>query len=254
MSRAEIASSDGTDGNAGTGTLAIRADAAAKSTRRESGMKTPPDGWDEHEREISRGAGPRAGSADPRGTAAAARGVAAPVKVCCPRSSIASAHWLSRAACTRTRARRRAERDRRDSTPTPRRALFARISREATALDARAAIAPWLLAGGGGGRRHRHPRLGVVDDASRDRAPRSPDASPRGPAPRARQHPSRRRKRSSCRSNARIRISLRALTWRGRGPDNPVLVALKPALDAFRAGDYATADREFSMSRSAIPI
>jgi hypothetical protein len=43
-----------------------------------------------------------------------------------------------------------------------------------------------------------------------------------------------------------VRISLRALTWRGSERANPILTALKPALDAFRAGDYQRADAEFS--------
>ncbi len=43
-----------------------------------------------------------------------------------------------------------------------------------------------------------------------------------------------------------IRISLRAMTWRGSERANPILRALKPALDAFRAGDYQRADAEFS--------
>ena len=50
-----------------------------------------------------------------------------------------------------------------------------------------------------------------------------------------------------------VRISLSAMTWRGRRPDNPVLVALKPALEAFRAADYATADREFSIVAQRYP-
>jgi hypothetical protein len=50
-----------------------------------------------------------------------------------------------------------------------------------------------------------------------------------------------------------VRISLRAMTWRGQGPDNPVLLALKPALDAFRAGDYSAADREFTTVANRYP-
>ena len=43
------------------------------------------------------------------------------------------------------------------------------------------------------------------------------------------------------------------MTWRGQGPDNPVLVALKPALEAFRAGNYAVADKEFSVVAARYP-
>jgi hypothetical protein len=50
-----------------------------------------------------------------------------------------------------------------------------------------------------------------------------------------------------------VRISLRALTWRGSERANPILAALKPALDAFRNGDYQTADREFSVAAKTYP-
>jgi hypothetical protein len=43
-----------------------------------------------------------------------------------------------------------------------------------------------------------------------------------------------------------VRISLSTMTWRGSERANPILTALKPALDAFRAGDYQRADAEFS--------
>ena len=50
-----------------------------------------------------------------------------------------------------------------------------------------------------------------------------------------------------------VRVSLRALTWRGSERTNPALAALKPALDAFRAGDYRLADREFSAIAGRYP-
>ena len=43
-----------------------------------------------------------------------------------------------------------------------------------------------------------------------------------------------------------IKISPAALAWRGPAGGNPLLADLKPAFDAFRADDYARADREFS--------
>lgn len=43
-----------------------------------------------------------------------------------------------------------------------------------------------------------------------------------------------------------IKISPAALAYRGPGGENPLLEDLKPAFDAFRAGTYETADREFS--------
>ena len=50
-----------------------------------------------------------------------------------------------------------------------------------------------------------------------------------------------------------VRISLRALTWRGSQRANPILTALKPALDAFRAGDYQRADTEFTAIEKQYP-
>ena len=43
-----------------------------------------------------------------------------------------------------------------------------------------------------------------------------------------------------------IKISPATLAYRGPGSENPLLADLRPAFDAFRAGDYQTADREFS--------
>lgn len=44
---------------------------------------------------------------------------------------------------------------------------------------------------------------------------------------------------------ADVRLSLGALTWRGDRPGGSFLTDLKPGLDAYRAGDYAAADRSF---------
>jgi hypothetical protein len=47
-----------------------------------------------------------------------------------------------------------------------------------------------------------------------------------------------------------VRLSMNALTWRGSTPGsddgNQLLIDLKPGLDAYRRGDYATADRELA--------
>lgn len=43
-----------------------------------------------------------------------------------------------------------------------------------------------------------------------------------------------------------VKISPAALAYRAQGGESPLLADLKPAFDAFRAGDYQTADREFS--------
>jgi hypothetical protein len=50
-----------------------------------------------------------------------------------------------------------------------------------------------------------------------------------------------------------VKLSPSALTWRGSGGENRYLADLKPAFDAFRSGDYATADREFSTLSARYP-
>jgi hypothetical protein len=50
-----------------------------------------------------------------------------------------------------------------------------------------------------------------------------------------------------------VKLSPSALTWRGSGGENRYLADLKPAFDAFRSGDYATADREFSTLAARYP-
>ena len=50
-----------------------------------------------------------------------------------------------------------------------------------------------------------------------------------------------------------VTVSLSSLTWRGGGADNPLLADLKAPLDAFRSGDYASADRAFAALESRYP-
>ena len=50
-----------------------------------------------------------------------------------------------------------------------------------------------------------------------------------------------------------VRISLASLTWRSQGPPNPLVADLRPALDAFRAGDDAAANRDFSTLSTRYP-
>jgi len=50
-----------------------------------------------------------------------------------------------------------------------------------------------------------------------------------------------------------IKISPAALAYRSPGGRNALLADLKPAFDAFRAGDYAGADREFSALSARYP-
>lgn len=50
-----------------------------------------------------------------------------------------------------------------------------------------------------------------------------------------------------------LKVSPSALAWRAPGGDNTLLADLKPAFDAFRAGDYSGADREFSALSGKYP-
>ena len=50
-----------------------------------------------------------------------------------------------------------------------------------------------------------------------------------------------------------LKVSPAALTYRSAAKVNPLLASLKPAFDAFRAGDYAGANREFSALEPRYP-
>lgn len=51
-----------------------------------------------------------------------------------------------------------------------------------------------------------------------------------------------------------VRLSMAALTWRGTATaDNQLLADLKPGLDAYRQGDYATANRELTALDARYP-
>jgi hypothetical protein len=50
-----------------------------------------------------------------------------------------------------------------------------------------------------------------------------------------------------------LKVSPAALAWRGPTRENPLLADLKPAFDAFRAGDYPRADQEFSALSAKYP-
>jgi len=50
-----------------------------------------------------------------------------------------------------------------------------------------------------------------------------------------------------------VKLSMAALTWRGSTTENQLLSDLKPALDAYRAGDYTTANREFDLLANKYP-
>lgn len=49
-----------------------------------------------------------------------------------------------------------------------------------------------------------------------------------------------------------VMLSAAALTWRGAA-ENPLLVDLKPAVDAFRQGDYTSAARQFAALENRYP-
>ena len=50
-----------------------------------------------------------------------------------------------------------------------------------------------------------------------------------------------------------VRLSVAVLTWRGAARQNQLLTDLKPGLDAFRSGDYTTANAELSKIAAAYP-
>jgi hypothetical protein len=50
-----------------------------------------------------------------------------------------------------------------------------------------------------------------------------------------------------------LKVSPAALTYRSAAAENPLLADLKPAFDAYRVNDYATAEREFTSLASRYP-
>jgi hypothetical protein len=50
-----------------------------------------------------------------------------------------------------------------------------------------------------------------------------------------------------------VKVSPAALTYRSAAAENPLLADLRPAFDAYRASDYATAEREFTTLASRYP-
>lgn len=52
---------------------------------------------------------------------------------------------------------------------------------------------------------------------------------------------------------ADVRLGPDALVWRGAGGENTFLADLKPALDAYRQGDYVAADKEFASLAARYP-
>jgi hypothetical protein len=50
-----------------------------------------------------------------------------------------------------------------------------------------------------------------------------------------------------------VRVSMGSLTWRGASGENALLADLKPAFDAYRQGDYGSADRAFAALEDRYP-
>jgi hypothetical protein len=217
-------------------------------------MTTPPDGWDDDEREI-----PEDLARDLSKTTGA---TALPIDVLRAAGTgvlpddleLAAQDYLSRAPHARALVDELNEATTLDAHSEAR--LFARISHETAAPRARqtprrwmwqaaAAIAAIAVAGS----------IWLTRSRERSAAPavavtRAPQGTPAAAQPAPVTPPET---FLVPLERPDIRISLRALTWRGAAPDNPVLAALKPAFDAFRAGDYAAADRAFTEAGSRYP-
>jgi TolA-binding protein len=135
--------------------------------------------------------------------------------------------------------------------------LLARIQREAArpAVDARArwwwpalasvafgaaAIVAWVVVGGRDGAAPSTSPSTDVASTPAAATPAAPLSTPTPPFLLAFAAPD-------------VRVSLGALTWRGTAGNNTLLADLKPALDAYRQGDYASADRLFTALAPTYP-
>ena len=205
-------------------------------------MKTPPDGWDDDERQLPEDLVRDLAAAGPRGAQPPLEVLRAAGEGVLPKEVDASAQWhLAQHDDTRRLVHAMNESAGLDADAEA--ALFARITRDRAAIDRERRSSPW--------RWQVAAAIGTIAIAGsalwimqrRDSAvvatppPVLVAQAPAPSTPEAFLIPLER---------PDVRISLSSMTWRGRRPDNPVLVALKPALDAFRAADYATADQEFS--------
>ena len=211
-------------------------------------MKTPPDGWDDDEEQLPDDLARELTSARPRGKQPALEVLRAAGEGVLPAELDASAQWYL-AHNDGARALVTAVNDSAGLDAAAEGRLLERITRDAAAIDRERRSSPWrwqvaaaigaiAIAGSAWWMVQRGHSAAVATP------PPAIVAEAPAPAPEAFLIPLER---------PNVRISLSAMTWRGRGPDNPVLVALKPALDAFRAGDYAKADREFSIVAPRYP-
>jgi hypothetical protein len=205
-------------------------------------MKVPPDGWDDDEREIPEDLASELSKM--QGATALPIDVlrAAGTGVLPDDLEQAAQSYLSREPRARALVDELNDSAELDELSEAR--LHARISREAQSIPrtrqtgwywrAAAAVAAIALAGSAWWIGRSEPPSIAVTSPAAGTAPVGPASQP---APQTFLVPLER---------PEIRISLRAMTWRGAAPENPVLAALKPAFDAFRAGDYAAADRAFT--------
>lgn len=210
-------------------------------------MKTPPDDWDEHERDLPEELAGQLSNLRSSATAL-------PIDVLRAAGADVLPDDLERTALQHLAQdpRARALVDELNASATldshSEARLYARISRETQSMPQRR-LAPWLWRAAAA--------VGAVTilgatwwTLGRERATESavavaqpPAAAPAASTP----APTQPETFQLPLEKPEIRISLRSLTWRGAERGNPVLAALKPALDAFRAGDYRRADEEFSV-------
>jgi hypothetical protein len=210
-------------------------------------MKTPPDGWDDDERQLPEDLARDLAATGPRGAQPPLEVLRAAGEGVLPKEVDASAQWHL-AQHDGTRRLVDALNDAAGLDADAEAALFARITRETTAIDRERRSSPWrwqvaaaigtIAIAGSAWWMMRRDSAVVATPPPVLVAQATAPAVPEFLIPLERPD---------------VRISLSAMTWRGRRPDNPVLVALKPALDAFRAADYTTADREFSIVAQRYP-
>ncbi len=217
-------------------------------------MKTPADGWDEDEQQIPEGLARELAAAGRRGEQPPLDVLRAAGEGVLPGELEASAQ-AHLARNQRTRGLIGALNDSAALDAEAETRLFNRITQETRAADRERRSPPWrwqvaaalgtvALVGSAWWMTRRADPAIVMAPPPAVAAHAPQRATPAAPAPPAFLIPLER---------PRVRISLRAMTWRGQGADNPVLVALKPALEAFRAGDDATADREFAIVAERYP-
>jgi TolA-binding protein len=86
--------------------------------------------------------------------------------------------------------------------------------------------------------------VGLTRESGPDSSVSAPPAATSAPAPSASTVPSAPVLLAF--SKPDIKLSAAALTWRGAPTENPFLLNLKPAVDAYRDGDYVQADARFT--------